>query len=101
MNKPSTKIACGQLCADTKGCTHYTWKNNNGGICLIKSNRLISKLDAAVLNNNDALCGIIPVQKNLNCIGVDVANSIAASSIDWRNLGGVTPVKNQLDCNSW
>ena len=100
MNKPSTKTACGQLCSGTKGCTHFTW-TSIGGICFMKNNSLISKIDAIFFPHYDVICGVISSKENLNCTGVDVDKRNEVLSIDWRTLGGVSSVKNQLTCNSW
>ncbi|OWY95758.1 SCP-like extracellular protein [Phytophthora megakarya] len=34
---------CGDVCADDKKCTHWTWSNSNGGTCWLKSGGRSSK----------------------------------------------------------
>ena len=49
---------CGSLCAQTKGCTHFTWTSWNGGTCWMKSgntckNKAVQTLDMSTV------CGVI------------------------------------------
>lgn len=49
---------CGKVCAKTPDCTHYTWTDFNSGTCWMKKNR-VSKSDAFVKQDQNAVCGII------------------------------------------
>jgi hypothetical protein len=47
--------SCGGQCANTLGCTHYTWTSHNGGICLMKKGGA-SKEDATFADGY--VCGV-------------------------------------------
>lgn len=49
---------CRELCTSTNGCTHYTWTDYNSGTCFMKRNK-VSKEDAYVKLDQNALCGIV------------------------------------------
>ena len=49
---------CGPTCAQTQGCTHFTWSSYNGGTCWTKHGN-VSKNDAFSINDSSMICGII------------------------------------------
>ena len=49
---------CGGRCAQTSGCTHFTWTTYNGGTCWLKSGS-VSKSDASSTNDDSTVCGIV------------------------------------------
>ncbi|CAF5193548.1 unnamed protein product, partial [Rotaria sp. Silwood1] len=49
---------CGGKCADTQGCTHFTWTPYNSGTCWMKSGT-VSKSDAFSTNDPNMVCGVI------------------------------------------
>lgn len=56
----SAKISgaeCGGRCAQTSGCTHFTWTTYNGGTCWMKSGP-VSKDDAYFTNDYSMVCGV-------------------------------------------
>ncbi len=59
-NVESKDYECSGECIATKGCTHYTWNNENGGTCRMKKGP-ISQSDATFVEFDvDGLtCGII------------------------------------------
>ncbi|KAI8620624.1 pectate lyase superfamily protein-domain-containing protein [Chytriomyces sp. MP71] len=60
-NKPQSGDGsqCSTACAQTAGCTHFTWTNYNGGTCWMKTGAA-DPSKAIVLNNSpNALCGYI------------------------------------------
>ena len=50
------KELCSTKCRLTLGCTHYSWSN---GVCYLKKNSFISKINAINNNNKNTLCGIL------------------------------------------
>ncbi len=46
---------CYNICKETERCTHFTWTNSNGGICLMKQGGT-SKSQA--FHETDLVCGI-------------------------------------------
>jgi len=48
---------CGSKCAQTSGCTHFTWTKYNGGTCWMKRNPM-SK-DLAKGSNEYSVCGVM------------------------------------------
>jgi hypothetical protein len=50
---------CSKRCAQTSGCTHYTWNQSNSGTCWMKYGS-ISKSDAFATTNTIMVCGIVP-----------------------------------------
>ncbi|CAF4810662.1 unnamed protein product, partial [Rotaria sp. Silwood2] len=59
----SVRIAskfCGGKCAETSGCTHFTWTQYNGGTCWMKSGA-VSKSDAFSTSDSTMVCGVINV----------------------------------------
>jgi len=49
---------CGGRCAQTPGCTHFTWTTYNGGTCWMKEGS-ISKSNAYFTNDQSMICGVI------------------------------------------
>ncbi|CAF4225493.1 unnamed protein product, partial [Rotaria sordida] len=49
---------CGKTCAESPGCTHFTWTQYNGGTCWMKSGT-ISKSDAFSTDDPAMACGVI------------------------------------------
>jgi len=49
---------CGGKCAETSGCTHFTWTTFNGGTCWMKKG-FISKNNAVSTNDQSVVCGVI------------------------------------------
>jgi hypothetical protein len=52
---------CGGRCAQTSGCTHFTWTQWNGGTCWMKYGS-ISKNDAVSISDPNAVCGVVSGQ---------------------------------------
>ena len=48
---------CGNLCAKTSQCTHFTWTTYNGGTCWMKSGS-VSKNNAVDTQDRSMVCGI-------------------------------------------
>ncbi|OXA57317.1 endoglucanase-5 [Folsomia candida] len=58
-NLSNVKISsdkCGGKCAETSGCTHFTWTNYNGGTCWMKSGN-VSPNDAFETSDSSMVCG--------------------------------------------
>ena len=53
---------CGQKCATTLGCTHFTWSNYRRGTCWMKYG-LVSKFDALAAPR-DFICGVMGLIDN-------------------------------------
>ncbi|CAF4736191.1 unnamed protein product, partial [Rotaria sp. Silwood2] len=49
---------CGGKCAETQGCTHFTWTQWNGGTCWMKKGS-VSKANAFPTNDPHMVCGVI------------------------------------------
>jgi hypothetical protein len=49
---------CGGKCAQTSGCTHFTWTKLNGGTCWMKYGS-VSKNDAFSTGDSTMVCGIL------------------------------------------
>ncbi|CAF3242816.1 unnamed protein product [Rotaria sp. Silwood2] len=49
---------CGGKCAQTQGCTHFTWTSYNGGTCWMKSGT-VSKSDAFSTSDSAMICGVL------------------------------------------
>ncbi len=49
---------CGGRCAQTQGCTHFTWTGWNGGTCWMKYGT-VSKNDAYETGDPNMVCGVI------------------------------------------
>ncbi|KAI8608631.1 thaumatin [Chytriomyces sp. MP71] len=47
---------CSTTCAQTSGCTHFSWTSFNGGTCWMKFGS-VSQADAVVSTNAGAVCG--------------------------------------------
>lgn len=54
---------CSEKCAQTSGCTHYSWTSYNGGTCWMKKGS-VSKNDAVTSWNPDMVCGILGTNIN-------------------------------------
>ncbi|CAF0770288.1 unnamed protein product [Brachionus calyciflorus] len=50
---------CGSRCAQTSGCTHFTWTSYNGGTCWMKSKSGITKSDAFFTGDSSMVCGTL------------------------------------------
>lgn len=76
-NKPSaTAGGCCNICKMTSGCRAYSWTNQNGGTCWLKSRKgdTIYKegvTSSQVYPNPDPVCTI---QDNTDYVGKDIAN---------------------------
>lgn len=57
-NVQTSGADCGQQCAQTSGCTHFTWTTYNGGTCWMKSGS-VSQNDAVSTGDSSMVCGII------------------------------------------
>lgn len=53
---------CGGKCAQTSGCTHFTWTNYMGGTCWMKTGS-VSKNDAFATSDPSMVCGVISSRK--------------------------------------
>ena len=53
----TTSSACGPLCLNTTGCTHFTWAPV--GMCILKKN-VVSISSAITVSNQTQVCGIVP-----------------------------------------
>ncbi|CAF3881220.1 unnamed protein product [Rotaria sp. Silwood1] len=84
---------CRGQCAQTSGCTHYTWTIYSDGTCWMKSGP-VSKSDAIYTNDTSMVCGIMDnapksgIQWNANnsasaCYfrGNDMSNVLTASDL--------------------
>ncbi|PAA89100.1 hypothetical protein BOX15_Mlig002476g1, partial [Macrostomum lignano] len=49
---------CGGRCANTQGCTHFTWTQHNGGTCWMKRGSVL-KSDAFPTGDMTMVCGVI------------------------------------------
>jgi hypothetical protein len=49
---------CGGRCAQTDGCTHFTWTNHNGGTCWMKRGN-VGKENAFDTGDRSMVCGIV------------------------------------------
>ncbi|CAF3409652.1 unnamed protein product [Rotaria sp. Silwood1] len=49
---------CGKKCAETPGCTHFTWTRYKGGTCWMKTGA-VSKNDAFATNDPTMMCGVL------------------------------------------
>jgi hypothetical protein len=56
---------CGGLCFNTPGCTHFAWTKVNGGTCQMK-NGTVSKIDAFVVSDPSAVCGIVRLPTSIS-----------------------------------
>ncbi|CAF2963240.1 unnamed protein product [Rotaria sp. Silwood2] len=54
---------CGGKCAETQGCTHFTWSRWNGGTCWMKKGP-VSKDNAFATNDHSMVCGVNHVKPN-------------------------------------
>ncbi|CAF1247537.1 unnamed protein product [Rotaria sordida] len=66
---------CGSTCLQTKGCTHYTWTNLNGGTCWMKKGN-VSKADAVSTDDATMICGV-------NKDGQEV---VPTSTVQWNGM---------------
>jgi hypothetical protein len=53
---------CGGKCAESQGCTHFTWTQYLGGTCWLKTGS-VSKNDAFSTNDPNTMCGVRGTQK--------------------------------------
>ncbi|CAF1028149.1 unnamed protein product [Rotaria sordida] len=85
---------CGEKCAQTQQCTHFTWTQYNGGTCWMKSGT-ISKSDAFPTNDPTTMCGVVGVRDDTEWVRVWEDN------FNWN--GGVDPNKWDFDVggNGW
>jgi hypothetical protein len=49
---------CSGTCAQTSGCTHFTWTTWNGGTCWMKGGA-VSKDQATESNDRNSVCGVL------------------------------------------
>jgi len=49
---------CSEQCAQTSGCTHFTWTTHNDGACWMKS-VAVSKSDAYSTDDQSMVCGVL------------------------------------------
>ncbi|RNA01063.1 glycoside hydrolase [Brachionus plicatilis] len=49
---------CGKACAQTPGCSHFTWSNFEGGTCWMKKES-VSKSDAFSTGDMTMVCGVL------------------------------------------
>ena len=49
---------CGGKCAQTKGCTHFTWTQHQGGTCWMKTGP-VTKNNAFATNDPSMVCGVM------------------------------------------
>mgnify|MGYP002385920216 FL=1 len=56
---------CGGKCAQTTGCTHFTWTRFNGGTCWLKSGS-VSKNDAFSTQDQTMVCGVMNTDPTTN-----------------------------------
>lgn len=49
---------CGGKCAETQGCTHFTWTQHNGGTCWMKKGS-VSKDNAVSTGDPNMVCGVM------------------------------------------
>lgn len=54
---------CWSTCGRTAGCTHFSWKPENGGTCFLKSGH-VSYTDAFAIADQSSVCGLIPPGSN-------------------------------------
>ena len=47
---------CGPECRKTKDCTHFSWNNVNGGVCLLKNGSVLRS--DAIYKGPDFMCGL-------------------------------------------
>lgn len=72
---------CGPTCAQTSGCTHYTWA---WGTCWMK-NGDVTKQDAFFTNNNQMVCGVVGSSNTGGGGGVNWNGNNWALSCDFKN----------------
>ena len=56
-HQPNTGAHCSGTCANTEGCTHFTW-NGHTELCMMKSGS-VSKSDAIYYDDKSVVCGVI------------------------------------------
>ncbi|CAF2048142.1 unnamed protein product [Rotaria magnacalcarata] len=87
---------CGGKCAQTNGCTHFTWTKFNGGTCWMKKGS-VSKDNAFTIGDKSAVCGLLdrlpPKHGRPFYIIAHMANSKAA--VDWAVKQGA----NAIECD--
>jgi PAN domain len=67
---------CGGKCAQTSGCTHFTWTTYNGGTCWMKSGP-VSKNDARSTHDPSMVCGVIDSPTSNTGIGTVLSGVLA------------------------
>ncbi|OXA57057.1 uncharacterized protein LOC110847205 [Folsomia candida] len=78
-NLSNVKISsdkCGGKCAETTGCTHFTWTNYNGGTCWMKSGN-VSPNDAFETSDSSMVCGYMQNPVNGDVIGTKYSGVLA------------------------
>ncbi|TPX59038.1 hypothetical protein CcCBS67573_g09115 [Chytriomyces confervae] len=77
---------CGDKCATTKDCTHFTWTNTNGGTCWLKSGAVTAS-QAFGKTNDQAVCGYIKSTAATAPVGIKwnyaADGSYWSPSCDW------------------
>ena len=65
-NVKTTSSQCGGTCAQTQGCTHFSWNDLAGGTCWLKKGTVCKKdafykpnnvCGGVVFGNSDGVCG--------------------------------------------
>ncbi|KAJ3120057.1 hypothetical protein HK098_004901 [Nowakowskiella sp. JEL0407] len=80
--------SCGPKCADTPGCTHFTWTTSNGGTCWMKGGQ-IALTDAFKTNDGTMVCGYVdgtptsndPIQQSPASGGCTASTSLEIPSM--------------------
>lgn len=80
-NSLTKSVDCGDLCALTPDCTHYTWTDYNSGTCWMKTNK-VSISDAFPKHDQNAVCGIVDNSGEFS--------EIMKLTNDDRNTNGIT-----------
>jgi hypothetical protein len=56
---------CGLTCVATRGCTHFTWTDFEGGTCWMKSGTVRKEDAHPTESNSNVVCGIVKLCKKL------------------------------------
>ena len=75
-NAKTNGETCGPRCAQTSGCTHFTWTNYEGGTCWLKKGS-VSKSNAFDKYSDNAVCGILDQSTNDGTSGATLNNVLA------------------------
>ncbi len=69
---------CYNICKGTEGCTHFTWANSNGGMCLMKQDGA-SKSQA--FHETDLVCGIMDKDETFSASFGELENNLTENLI--------------------